>query len=248
VVATPNTGAYNYLVPFRVIRHTPTANVTVNLSPKNRLQGSYYWQRYHDTPDTLNNADATFPGFPAFGITSSFRTTGSLSLRSTISTAIVNELRAGWAWAPQDFFSNSTAAAFDNQGGFNLSLGFGLTNAANGNANSPELRNTPNYSWSDQFNYLKGSHSFQFGADYAPGQLADRLHQRAGAEFWVPDQLRPGGIDVYHGEFPGRDQRRPQQRACVVCLADGPRLVDSRHGPARGRWVGVCLQRADHRP
>jgi hypothetical protein len=40
----PNTNAYNWLVPNKTIRHTPTTNITVNLTPKNRLQGSYYWQ------------------------------------------------------------------------------------------------------------------------------------------------------------------------------------------------------------
>ena len=79
-------------------------NITVNLSPKHRLQGSYYWQRFNNTPDTLNNADATFPGFPAFGDQASYRTTGSMSLRSTLSTAIVNEVRGGWQWSPVDFF------------------------------------------------------------------------------------------------------------------------------------------------
>jgi TonB family protein len=34
----------------------PTTNTTINLTPKNRLQGSYYWQRFNNTPDTLNSA------------------------------------------------------------------------------------------------------------------------------------------------------------------------------------------------
>jgi hypothetical protein len=67
VDASPNTASYNWLVPNKTIRHTPTTNITVNLSPKNRLQGSYYWQRFNNTPDTVNDADQQFPGFPAFG-------------------------------------------------------------------------------------------------------------------------------------------------------------------------------------
>jgi hypothetical protein len=70
---SPNTAAYNYLVPNKSIRHTPTTNITVNLTPKNRLQGSYYWQRFNNTPDTLNSAEARFPGFPAFGNQASYR-------------------------------------------------------------------------------------------------------------------------------------------------------------------------------
>ncbi len=79
---------------------------------------------------------------------------------------MVNEARGGWAWAPVGFFVNTSPSMFDNQGGYNISLGFGLTGAAPGNSNFPEERNTPNVTVSDQFNYLKGSHAFTFGADY----------------------------------------------------------------------------------
>ena len=64
LVTSPNTAGYDYLVPNKGIRHTPTVNITVNLSPKHRLQGSYYWQRFNNTPDTLNSADADVPGLP----------------------------------------------------------------------------------------------------------------------------------------------------------------------------------------
>ena len=107
LATTPNTAAFNWLVPNKGIRHTPTTNITLNLTPKNRLQGSYYWQRFNNTPDTLNNADETFPGFPAYGDQSSYRTTMSVSLRSTISTAVVNEVRGGWQWSPVGFFTNA---------------------------------------------------------------------------------------------------------------------------------------------
>ena len=165
-VTAPNTATYAFLSPAKVLRHNPTANVTFNLSPKHRLQGWYYWQRFVDGPDTLNNGDATFPGMPAFGDTTSYRTTGSLSLRSTLSTAVVNEMRGGWAWAPGGFFTNSNPDMFDNQGGYAVSLGFGLTNIHPGAANGPSERNTANYTVSDQLNWLKGSHSFQFGGDF----------------------------------------------------------------------------------
>ena len=164
LVTSPNTAAYDYLVGTKTLRHTPTVNVTVNLTPKNRLQGSYYYQYYMDTPDTLNSVEARFPGFPAYGDQFSYRSTGSLSLRSTMSTAIVNEARMGWALSPVNFWTNATNAMFENQGGYGLSLGFGLTNAHP--FTGPSHYKTPNVKISDTFNWLKGSHAFQFGADY----------------------------------------------------------------------------------
>ena len=64
LVTSPNTASYDYLVGTKTLRHTPTVNVTVNLTPKNRLQGSYYYQYYMDTPDSLNSVESRFPGFP----------------------------------------------------------------------------------------------------------------------------------------------------------------------------------------
>jgi hypothetical protein len=167
LVTSPNTATFRYLQPSKGVRHTPTTNITVNLSPRHRLQGSYYWQYFNNTPDTLNSADPTFPGFPAFGDQSSFRTTASMSLRSTLSTSVVNELRGGWQWSPVGFFINSSAEMFANQGGFALGLGtFGLTNAHPARANSPSERNTANWTVSDTLNWLKGSHSMTFGGDF----------------------------------------------------------------------------------
>jgi len=166
LVTNPNRATLRWPVPVQSLRHSPTVNITANLSPKHRLQGSYYWQRFVTDPDTLNGADPTFPGFPAYGDQTSYRTTASMSLRSTVSTAIVNELRGGWQWSPVGFFTNSNVGMFDNQGGFAIDLGFSLTDASPGDANSPGSRNTANWTVSDQLNWLKGSHSFTMGGDF----------------------------------------------------------------------------------
>ena len=93
------------------------------MSPKHRLQGSYYWIRFLRKPDNLNAGFPTYPDFPAFGNAEQYRTLGSASLRSTISSTIVNEARGGWQWAPVGFSTNGNAAQFENQGGFNIGLG-----------------------------------------------------------------------------------------------------------------------------
>ena len=166
LVTAPNTAVYDYLVPGTGVRHSPTANVTVNVTSRNRLQGSYYWERVFSTQDVGNGAEARFPGFPAFGIQQSFRTVASISWRSTLSTSMVNEVRGGWQWSPVDFYNNVTPAMFENQGGYNLTLGFGLTAPAAPLINSPQLARTPISTIADQLNWLKGAHSVQFGTDY----------------------------------------------------------------------------------
>jgi len=168
-----NTTTFNYLVNVASTRNSPTTRVDVNLSTRHRLTGTYYLQRYKDSPDTLNNADATFPGFPAWAHQNSYRTTGSSTLRSTLSDSLVNEVLFGWQSSPNDFFGNSSPDMFTNQDGYFVSFGFpqnpnnsAITNAAPGNSNNPQPRNTPNFNIDNNLNWLKGNHSFKFGGSF----------------------------------------------------------------------------------
>ena len=180
LVTSPNTATHSWLVTNKSTTHAPTTNITVNLTPKHRLQGSYYYQKLFLGPDTLNTAEPVFPGLTPFGIQDSFRTSASISLRSTLSTSVVNEARVGWTYSPINFFLNIQPSEFDWQGGFAFGgqtsspgaasgggLGFGLTNPTSTFANTPSTGKTPTYVVSEQFNWLKGSHSFTFGGDWS---------------------------------------------------------------------------------
>lgn len=167
LVTSPNSAALTFLADTKNVNHAPTTSITVNANQKNRIQGSYYWIRFTRVPDNLNSGFPTYPDFPEFGNADQYRTLGSLSLRTTVSTSIVNEARGGWQWAPVGFSTNGNAAQFANQGSHNITSLAGLYTAANGSsASAPNLRNTANMTMADQLNWLKGSHSMTFGADY----------------------------------------------------------------------------------
>jgi hypothetical protein len=166
VSTDPNRQTFDFLNPAKVVRHNPTGRVDINVTNRNRVTGSYYWQTFSDDPDTLNNADPVFPGFPTKGITKSFRTTGSIALRSTFSSNLVNEARGGWQWTPQDFFGNARPEHFENQGFLSLGFGFGVNSVTAGGANGPSARNTINWNIDDTVNWLRGSHNFGFGASF----------------------------------------------------------------------------------
>ena len=151
-------------------QYAPTGRVDFNLSDRHRLSGSYMWQRFTSLPDLLNNADPTFPGLQNVGSQNSYRTTGSVGLRSTLSANLVNEVRGGWQWSPNDFFANVTADQFTDQD--NYALGFAQVNNAafitGFNAvTNPQPRNTTTWSIDNTLNWLKGSHSFSMGGGYA---------------------------------------------------------------------------------
>ena len=167
VNTNPNQQAYNYLVGVASKRHNPTGRVDFNLTSRQRLSGSYYWQGFSDAPDTLNGAEPSFPGFPLFGAQTSYRSTGSVTHRWTFSSNLVNEVLSGWQTSPVSFFENIQKSMFENQGNYSLNLGFGLTPVTPGNfGNAPEVRNTSNWNIDEKLNWLKGSHSFAFGFSF----------------------------------------------------------------------------------
>ena len=178
-VSTPanfiNTERYVYQSPGTRNEYAPTARLDFNLSDAHRLTGTYYWQRFNSNPDLLNSADTAFPGsdFNNYGIQSSYRTTGSVGLRSTLSPNLVNEVKGGWQWSPVNFFGNVTRDMFENQGFFTLDFDNNANNTEFTNltspapVNNPQPRNTTNWNIDNALSWLKGTHSFSFGASFA---------------------------------------------------------------------------------
>jgi len=163
--------SYIYQAPSTRVEKSPTQRVDVNLNPHHRLSGTYYWQRITSDPDILNSAEPRFPGFVNKGVQSSYRTTGSAALRSTLNAGIVNEVVVGWQWSPVQFNPNVAVSDFDDQGGFSLAFptasnNNGLVTAATTSRNR-QPRNTPTWNIDDNFSWLKGSHSLTFGGNFS---------------------------------------------------------------------------------
>ena len=160
----PNTFSYAHLAPSQRDEYAPTGRLDYNLTDRHRVSATYYWQRIISRPDFLNSSEPAFPGFPNTGDQTSFRMTGSLSFRSTLSSALVNEFKFGFQSSPVDFYSNLGKDSFSNQNGYAVTLGFGLTNAHV--VNAPNKRNTPSWSLENSLNWLRGDHSLRFGATF----------------------------------------------------------------------------------
>jgi hypothetical protein len=164
-------------------QYAPTGRLDYNLTDKHRITGTYYWQRFKSNPDLLNNVESPFPGLPNHGEQNSYRTTGSLSLRSTLTSNMVNEFKGGWQWSPNDFFSNVTADMFENMGGRAIVLPLVTDIWA---LRTPQPRNTTTWSVSDDLSWLKGSHSFTFGGSFAG------VHNRLNVYDVIPGQINMG--------------------------------------------------------
>jgi Carboxypeptidase regulatory-like domain len=168
-VTTPpnqtNTQSYVYQASAKLNQYAPTGRVDVNMGDAHRLTGTYWWQRFLSTPDLLNSTESTFPGLPAVSSQTSYRTTGSVGLRSTLGTSLVNELKGGWQWSPNWFNAGVSTGMFADQGGYRLDFPL-VTDPSAANHNAPAPRNTVNWNIDNTLNWLKGAHSFSFGGSF----------------------------------------------------------------------------------
>jgi len=157
----PNQMQYVYQGEGGRDEHNPTIRVDYNVSNSHRLSGTYNWQRAFQHPDLLNNNDPTFPGFANFLDQQSTRTLGSMTLRSTLTPRLVNELIGGYLWSPIDFSGPLGPSQFEDQGGFDLNFPYNLTSATISTGIS--ARNNSHWDINDNLSYLAGNHSFSFG-------------------------------------------------------------------------------------
>jgi hypothetical protein len=167
----------SFQVPTKNYTPYPLGRVDVNINKNHRLTGSFNYNHINSTPDTTNNREPFFPGFPNTGSQQSTRYTTSNSLRSNFGANLVNELRIG-ASGGATYFSPELSPSlfggntFGDQGGFYLNMGNGCCSTALANAG-----NTANFSAreastrvvEDTVNWLKGSHNMSFGASWTRG-------------------------------------------------------------------------------
>ena len=167
----PNLQQFAFNVPVASNQSYPTFRLDYNLTAKHRASFTYNYQKFNSYPDTLNNRDYSFPGFPVVAGQYSTRLGWAGSVRSTLKSNLVNEARVGYSGAPVIFFPEYNLGMYTgplaNQGGFQLSfpaVGTALTNP--GPSAAPQSRNANSTLFEDSINWLKGSHSLTLGGSF----------------------------------------------------------------------------------
>jgi hypothetical protein len=151
-------------------REFPTVRFDFNLTKKHHLENIWNYQNFGGVVDFLNGVDPAFPGFPNHGSQTSIRFSNSTGWRWTVTNNIINEARYGIVGGTVLFFSEVSSAQFANQAtnGQNLNQGIGGITAFNITGatvtTGPQRRNSPVREFSDNLNWTKGNHSFNFGA------------------------------------------------------------------------------------
>lgn len=165
----PNTMRYVFQNPSMSLNRYPTIKIDHNLGSRERLSGSYNFNRIFSDPDILNDDDPIFPGLPNHGSQLSYRHGLQTSLRSTLTSNMINEARVGGAWGPTHFASEVTRDQFADQDFFAVTLGFSLSSPTVNR--TPSDRQASNFFIDDSLNWQKGKHSFNFGGTYTQVQL-----------------------------------------------------------------------------
>jgi hypothetical protein len=173
----PNFQRFSYSPSGSTFSQRPTVRFDVNVTEKHHAEASWTYLRQRGGPDFLNNVEPAFPGFPNEGSQPADRYTGAVALRSTITPALVNELRAGISGGPSRFNPSASASTFSesvaNQNGFALNINNAIGNSITNPyvVTAPSRRNPLFRDVSDTMTWIRGAHGLTFGAKYTEVKL-----------------------------------------------------------------------------
>jgi Carboxypeptidase regulatory-like domain/TonB dependent receptor len=170
-----NTQSYVWQSPGNQVEKQPVARLDYNLTDNHRISGVYNWQVVTRDPDHLNGDDVRFPGLTNYARYVSYRPFTSGTLRSTLSSNIVNELRGGIRWGPGYFGKEDSSGAqtFSGADGFALDLSnnndLNLTNWHQ--QNGLNWRSAWSWNVDNTLNWQRGKHSMSFGTSLFFGNV-----------------------------------------------------------------------------
>jgi hypothetical protein len=156
------------------ITRYPTVRIDYNLTDKHRLSGSTNVTRLLSTPDTTNNTEPPFPGFPNTGAQHSDRYTVQANLRSTLTANLVNEFKVGGSGGATLFSPEIGISQFEgpiaNMNGFLLDINdMGISSATA--TGSYQAREASTRILEDTLSWLKGTHNVQAGFAFTQGNV-----------------------------------------------------------------------------
>ncbi len=208
--ADPLEDSYVWQSPGKLFEHQPTIKVDYNLTQRHRLSGSYQVIWAERDPDYLNSADARFPSAPNYRFFHSKRPLTSITLRSTLTSNLVSELRGGiTAKGGASYFGDLRSngpQSFEDQTGFSLDFWPGTTGTITNwwAVNSTSWRTVPTYSLDESVNWQRGAHSLNFGGGILISHVFDNAQQYVpSVNLGFNTTLDPAASLFTTGNFPG---------------------------------------------
>ncbi|HEY3103865.1 MAG TPA: TonB-dependent receptor [Pyrinomonadaceae bacterium] len=173
-----NRFSYNFQDPGNNTRRFPTARFDWNITGAQHFEFIHNYQFYYSLPDAVNGQNSVVPGE---GIVVGNKSGGSIyrdsfsyaaAHRWTINGKLVNEIRAASGGNGTSVFTREFAPGlFSFWNGYAVTGGTYLGTQGNGtgafyNRRSTSRRNTPTKGLSDNLNYVRGTHTLNFGGAF----------------------------------------------------------------------------------
>jgi len=167
----PLTQQLSWQLPTASTTKYPTVRLDYNVTSKHRLSFTTTYNHLISDPDTTNGYYTQYPDFPNRGTQDSVRYSGQMSMRSTLSANLVNEVRVGATGGATKFFPSNNPSMFSDYGGYALGM-TAFKSIANPYATSTNSsREGSTRVVEDTVNWLKGKHSLTFGGSYTQGRV-----------------------------------------------------------------------------
>ena len=261
-----NIERFTFNVATESIRRYPTTRIDYNITDKHRYSNAFNYQKFTDFPDTLNGLDPAYPGFPVQAGQTSKRYSISNSLRSTLSTNLVNEGLVAWSGAPVEFFTEVTPAMFSgtsvadqrgflmvfpNVAGMNPVGPSGPTGTGAVQFN-PQSRNASTLLVEDTLTWLRGNHSFSMGGSWTQYNLWLKNQQAVPRVNFGIVNGDPAQSMFNAANFPGASGPQLTQAQALYALITG-RVSSITANAALGEetnryeYLGNSIQRAQMR-
>ncbi|HXS97113.1 MAG TPA: TonB-dependent receptor [Candidatus Limnocylindrales bacterium] len=254
----PNIDSFSFINKGGQIRRFSTVRFDYNVNSKNSIEASWNYQKLGYTGqgvDFLNNSDPAFPGFPNKADIPSIRFSGVLAWRSTFTTHIVNELRAGLQGGTIDFFPEVNIGQFTgpvaNQQGFNLGIGAaGITSATVQNA--PNRHNTPVKQVNDTLSITRNAHSLSFGGAFTEVTFWNYSQTAVPSITFGTDSTDPASAMFTAANFPGASSAQLSAASNIYAVLTGRVTAITANallGETTGQYVynGPAVQRLRQR-
>jgi len=160
----PSYQYFNFVNKTLSIRKFLTTRFDLNLTSKHKLEGVWNYAQYNFDEDILNNGDPAYPGSPIIGGWRDNRFSFSLTLRSTLTSKLVNEAHFGGMGGHSTYAPDINASEFSILGGYAY-IPYGTSAPyATEAIGTPQPEVSPIFIFDDKLSWTKGTHSFSIGA------------------------------------------------------------------------------------
>ena len=167
----PLTQSFSWQQPTQSTTKYPTVRLDYNITRKHQLTASGTYNHLVSDPDTGNSMQPIFPGFPVRGLQDSERYTAQISLRSVLTSNMVNEFRIGGTGGATLFYPNLVAGMFEDYNGYAIDWDVfkGINNPFPGS--TPSSREGSTRVVENTLNWLRGKHSLSIGGSVTRGDV-----------------------------------------------------------------------------